>query len=280
MVGSNITDKLTADQKEHIYEMTRDAHFVKTVARFSPETVGGVLSYNFTFDLDRAGINTYLTALKNYVNTVGNDSSALSAFDPTSINKSLDQIKNFNGEVWIGRSDKLLHKITLNFSVQPDPTKDEEVKITMVSIFSNWNQPVSIVAPDSSVPFETLISSLMTSSMTPTQQAVVASGQITAKQKGNEAAIKSNLDNMRTTAAMFYNSNNSYLGFCSSASVVSSRSYVENLGGTGFVCRDTATEFSIGVKLLTKISGNWCIDSAGASQTTVSLPTGTVCPAK
>jgi hypothetical protein len=171
-MGSSITDKLTADQKEHIYEMTRSAHFVKTVARLSPETVGGVLSYNFTFNLDRDGINAYLIALKNYVNTVGNNDSALSAFDPTSINKSLDQIKDFTGEVWIGRSDKLLHKITLNFAVQPDPTKNEEVKITMVSIFSNWNQPVSITAPDSSVPFQTLLSGLMSSLVTTTQTTV------------------------------------------------------------------------------------------------------------
>jgi hypothetical protein len=51
----------------------------------------------------------------------------------------------------------------LSFGVQPDLTKNEEVKITIVSIFSNWNQPVSITAPDNSVPFQTLMSSLMLS---------------------------------------------------------------------------------------------------------------------
>jgi len=38
----------------------------------------------------------------------------------------------------------------------------------MVGIFSNWNQPTSIIAPDNSVPFQTLISSMMPSTIAPT----------------------------------------------------------------------------------------------------------------
>ena len=37
--STNITDKLTADQQEHIYQMTKDASFVKIIKRFSPETI-------------------------------------------------------------------------------------------------------------------------------------------------------------------------------------------------------------------------------------------------
>ena len=63
--SSNILDKLTADQKEHIYKMFQDAHLIKTVQRLSPEMVGGELSYNFTFDLYRNGISAYLQTLKS-----------------------------------------------------------------------------------------------------------------------------------------------------------------------------------------------------------------------
>jgi hypothetical protein len=183
LLGSNISDKLTADQIQHIYDMTRSASFIKTVKRFSPETVGGELSYHFSFDLDRDGITAYLQSLKSYINTIGSNDSALSAFDPTSLNKALDQVKNFSGEVWIGRNDKLLHKIMLNFGVQPDATKDEQVQISVVGIFSNWNQPVTIVAPDNSVPFETLMSSLTPPAPTPTPTPVKLPTKTTTKAK-------------------------------------------------------------------------------------------------
>jgi hypothetical protein len=164
-VNPNLTDKFTAEQKDYIYKMSRDAHFVKSVKKLSPETVGGELSYHFIFDLDREGIVSYLQSLKEYVNSIGKDDSELSAFDPTSFTKSLDTLKDFKGEIWIGRNDKLLHKFMLNFGIQPDETKVEKAKINVVGIFSEWNQPVSIVAPAESIPIETFISDMLSGSM-------------------------------------------------------------------------------------------------------------------
>ena len=53
----------------------------------------------------------------------------------------------------------------LNFGVQPDETKIEQVKISVVGIFSEWNQPVSIIAPMESVPLETFMSDMISGSM-------------------------------------------------------------------------------------------------------------------
>lgn len=162
-IDPNILNQLTSEQREHIYQMVRDAHFVKVVRKLSPETISGELSYHFIFDLDREGIITYAEELKEYINTFGKNDSVLSSFDPTSFTKELDKLKDFKGEIWIGRNDKLLHKFVLNFGVQPDVTKTEQVKIKVVGIFSGWNQPVSIIAPAESIPFETLISNIMSS---------------------------------------------------------------------------------------------------------------------
>lgn len=177
-IDPNITNKLTQEQKDHIYKISRDAHFVKMVKRFTPETVGGELSYHFLFDLDREGITAYLKTLKEYINTIGKNDSVLSSFDSTSFSKNLDNLKDFKGEIWIGRNDKLPHKIVLNLGIQPDLKKDEQVKFNMIGIFSGWNQPVTITAPAESVPFETFISSMMGQSI----------GQ--AQEKGQVPAVK------------------------------------------------------------------------------------------
>jgi hypothetical protein len=166
-IDTSTMNRLTADQKERIYEMAREAKLIKMVKKFPPETVAGELSYHFMFILDREGIAAYLQALKEYVNSVGGDSSALSVFDPTSFDEGIDSLKDFTGEIWIGRSDKLPRKLSLSFGIKPDETVDETIKIKIVSIMSGWNQPVYIVAPSDSIPFEQFMSDIMSGTLVP-----------------------------------------------------------------------------------------------------------------
>ncbi len=263
-LNSNVIDKITPEQRDYLYKMIRDAHLVKAVKKLSFETVGGESSYHFIFDLDREGISAYLQLLKGYINTIGKDDSVLSAFDSTSLAKELDNIKDFRGEIWIGRSDKLIHKILLNFGIQPDLTKDEQTKVNIVAIFSDYNQPVFITAPAESIPLETLISNMMADS----------------RQKGNEAIIKASLSGMRARATLFYDAHqDSYSSFCSSKELKDDLKLIKNAGGTGFVCKTTAKKYAIGVKI-SESSGNWCVDSTGDSKSTATLPSSAVCPAQ
>ena len=266
-INPDIFNKLTTEQKDHIYQMTRDAHFVKTVQRLSPETIGGESSYHFIFDLDREGIVAYAQALKEYINTIGKNDSALSSFNPNITLKDFDAIKDFQGEIWIGRNDKLLHKFILNFGVLPDAIKTEQIKINIVGIFSNWNEPVSIIAPGESITFEALMSSILGDSLG------------VAREKGKEASIKANMANLRAQAEIFYDKNKSYSGFCLSKEVKTAQKSIENSGGKDFICKDKKTLYAVGVKL-SDSSGYWCIDSTGANKSTTSLPSGTVCPVK
>ncbi len=162
-IDTGIMSKLSPDQKDHVYQMLRNASLLKTVKRFSPEEIGGALSYHFSFDLDQAGIAAYLQSLKSYINDIGKNDSVLSSFDPTSLAKELAKIKDFKGEIWIGRQDHLPHKLTLTFGVNPDETKPGQIKVNVVSILSDWNKPVAVVAPADSVPFETFVSNMMPS---------------------------------------------------------------------------------------------------------------------
>ena len=168
-LDTSIMNKLTVAQKDHIYELSKNANFIKIVKKLPSETIMGDSSYHFIFDLDRAGIIAYLQSLKEYVNSVGANDSELSAFDPTTFGEGLDDLRDFVGEIWIGRADKLPRKISLSFGVQTDENKNEKVKVTSVSIFSAWNQPVSIEAPVESVPLEELMSEMMSGMLGPAE---------------------------------------------------------------------------------------------------------------
>ena len=176
-VDSSIVNKLTPEQEEHLYQLTRDANLIKMVKKLPVEEITGEKSYHFLFDLDKEGIIAYLQSAENYINSVGKNDSALSAFDATSFAKELDKFKDFQGEIWIGKKDKQLHKISVSFAVQPDETKEEQVKINVVSIWSGWNQPVTVVAPAESVSFETFISDMFAQSFG------------AAREKGEEAQV-------------------------------------------------------------------------------------------
>lgn len=276
-INSGLFDKLTPEQKEYVYDLSSKASFIKTVERLSPEKIGGELSYHFIFDLDREGIRSYLESIKEYMNEIGKNDSALSAFDPTSFSKELDKLKDFKGEIWIGRSNKLINKIVLNFGVQPDIAKPEQVKVTIVSIMSDWNQPVVIVAPTEHMTLKDLMAKLFSGSLL--GGPIDAGSMDVARKEGKEAVIKSNLQNFRAQAELFYDDNAGYKNFCFSEEVKTASKKIKTDGGTNFFCSASKNAYAIGVKLPNN-SGNWCVDSTGVNKATATLPTGTVCPLK
>ncbi|MEI7709470.1 MAG: hypothetical protein WCI76_02035 [bacterium] len=156
-----VSGELTADQKDKITKLSENAHLIKALAKLSPETVSGEPSYHFSFDLDRGGIVAYINSLKDYAATLSKNNPDLSEVNTKTITESMDKIKDFKGEIWIGRNDQLVHKITVSFAVQPDATKDEKVKVNMVAIFSDYNKPLEITAPAGSTPFSDIMPALM-----------------------------------------------------------------------------------------------------------------------
>jgi hypothetical protein len=258
-LASSSAITLTDEQRGYIRKMFRDSNFIKPIAKLSTETVSGEASYHFSFDLNKDAFLVFVESFKNYMQTIDKNNPQYSTFDSKLFTSFLDQVKDFKGEIWIGRNDKLVHKITLDFDVQVDPTKNEKIKFNLVTILSDYNQPVSIVAPAESSSFETLVNDSI--------------------QKGKETSIKADMSNMSAQAKIFYNKNKGkYSGFCLSKELKNARTDIETNGGTGFICKDKTTAYVVGVKL-SDGSGNWCVDSKGANKSTKTLPLSTVCPA-
>jgi len=254
--------ELTPQQKDELYKILREVSFIKTVKRLSPETVGGVSSYHFSFDLDKEVLASYIESIQTYIKSIDKNNEMLLYIDRESIVQVLNQVKDFMGEIWIGRNDKLVHKIDLSFGVQPDMVKNEKLKIRLTSSMSDYGKPVVVVTPAESTP----LSDLMEESMK------------NARMKGNEASIKANISFARTEAELFHDKNiNGYLKFCSSNELKEARKLIENVGGTEFICRDAKKSYVISVKLLSS-ANYWCVDSTGASKSVVRSPSGMVCP--
>ena len=263
---NNITNQFTSEQQDHLLKLFQDANLLKTAKRLNPETVGGEPSYHFSFDFDRGGVISLAQSVYDYLNTISVNKNIpkLPPFNSVVVSELLDKIKNFNGEIWIGRNDKLVHKLSISFGVQFDSAKNEQVKVNTVIVYSDYNKSVSVVAPEGSTSLNDLI---------------LASLGV-ARQKGKEASIKANISNLHVQAELFWDAHNgAYSGFCASKELKDTRAAIETAGGTGFVCKETAQKYAVGVKL-SKDFGYWCIDSTGANKSTATLSSGTVCLVK
>lgn len=123
--------------------------------------------------------------------------------------------------------------------------------------------------------------------------AVVLASLNTARFKGNDAAIQSDLSTIQTQAEIYYSGtgNNSY-GTAGTSCTTAGSLFVEgtiakaiagadNANGTGaVVCNNSTTAYAVSALLSSDTTRYWCIDSTGsASKSTTALGTGTACPA-
>lgn len=110
----------------------------------------------------------------------------------------------------------------------------------------------------------------------------------TARSKGNDAKVKSQLVGLRAAAEVYYDNNNGYgtaTNSCGSGMFVDATSGMNQYtasgnypNGTTLVCNTTGTAYAVQANLAT--SGQyWCVDSLGKSKLeTSALGTSSVCP--
>lgn len=93
---------------------------------------------------------------------------------------------------------------------------------------------------------------------------VVLASLNSARDKGADAALKSNLNNLRAQAELYYESNsNSYSGFCDSSGTKTIARFTPE---QGYVCNDTLASYAASASLTG--GSHYCIDSTGAATTT------------
>jgi prepilin-type N-terminal cleavage/methylation domain-containing protein len=145
----------------------------------------------------------------------------------------------------------------------------------------------------------TLIELLVVIAIIGILSAVVLASLSTARNKGNDAAIQSDLSTVQTQAEIYYSGtgNNTYgsvagaSGACKLANTVFSdttigkaidAAEVANGSGTGVVCNNTSSSYAISSLLQSGIGGKmyWCVDSSGNAKAESSqlVAGAVVCP--
>ncbi len=113
---------------------------------------------------------------------------------------------------------------------------------------------------------------------------VVLASLNSARSKGADAAIKSNINNARVAAELYYdNNNNSYASVCGVTGIGPMHDAAANTnGGAGYTtCGSNATAWALKARLVANTGQYYCVDSTGAAKVvtaTYSDSAFTACP--
>lgn len=130
----------------------------------------------------------------------------------------------------------------------------------------------------------TLIELLVVIAIIGVLSSVVLASLNTARNKGADAAIRSNVNNARAQAELWYdNTNQTYTGVCAAASsaggIATMRTGAISAGSAAAVCNDSSTQWALSAQLKTTTNIYFCADYRGLTSTsTTALGAATQCP--
>lgn len=156
--------KLTKEQENKIRAEIEKRRFIKLTKKIGTEKINGMSVRHFQYELDKKETEEFVKAVYKIV-----EEKDISSEDAADLKNVLADITSFNGELWIGKSDSLIYKMTMNLSIV-DVEEKTSGKINATIDFKNYNKGIAVEAPKDSMSIESLMGEIMGSMFSGTKQ--------------------------------------------------------------------------------------------------------------
>ena len=133
-------EELTPEEKEKIKEAFLGSKLFKVTEKLPAEKIEKVSTHHYKFTVDK---DELVKLLEEVVKITGDE---LLAEDEI---KSTKEESEIEGELWIGKRDFQLHKITLDIGFKDKEESGLSATLKLSTQFKNHNKPVNIDIPSS-----------------------------------------------------------------------------------------------------------------------------------
>jgi|GEM_PF-3725194 hypothetical protein len=192
-IGINLQNgqpDLTDGQKKRLTDLASSAHLFSKIIQLPSDSIDGASMYHYGLTVDKAGLKNYLEQVNQTIASAGGfTSQTQQAFDNLEFN---------NIEVWIGKSDRMVHRISGIFYEQPtsNSMSSPSGSINFVLNFKNFNHPAAIETPADSKNVADVINDTLGD----------------ARIKARDARRSADIRQVMTALELYYNDHGKYPG--------------------------------------------------------------------
>ena len=145
---------LSEEQMKQIEELIKNTDFFIVKESFKDQVINNIETYHYKVTLNKKELKNFIIEIDKIINE-----KELSKEELDELNEGINELKESEAELWIGKKDYLLYKASINANFFDEKT-EEDGSINMILNLSNFNKPVDIIVPQNIVPIEEILEEL------------------------------------------------------------------------------------------------------------------------
>lgn len=155
-LGDNVEvrKELTEEQIKQIQEAVQNAKLIIITDELGAKEISGVDTVGYEFEIDTVELVRLIEQISEIVD------EEITASDQKDIDEAVMTAEEFDGQMWIGKTDNLLYNVSGSVFVEDDET-GKSGTVTFDVTMSDYNQPVEITIPEQTKSIEELMQEVL-----------------------------------------------------------------------------------------------------------------------
>jgi hypothetical protein len=160
MIATTSQSAFSEENKIRIREYLSSMSYVKTVDKVGDETINEIQTYHLKVSIEHDQEELADLTEKLVAEKYSADSEYMNEFNKQRDNFLKSVSQKIDIDLWIGKDDFLIYKIVTSPITISDPEAEIKIVISHEAGFGDYNEPVSVVIPQDTLPLEEILKSL------------------------------------------------------------------------------------------------------------------------